>query len=181
MTRRFGLALGTAAATGTLGLLVLTGCGVTGADAANGLTADEQALTSTGIQVTGASDVTPSPSASGETNDGKTDARSRAERRRRYLRRNTLHGQITVKTKDGTKTVAVQRGTVTAVSATSLSVKSSDGFTETWVLNSGTKVRADGKAGSASALRTGEELGVAGGMAGNTSTARLVVVPKTGS
>jgi hypothetical protein len=180
MTRRFGLALGTAAATGTLGLLVLTGCGVTGAEATNGLTADEQALTSTGIQVTGASDVTPSPSASSDQH-GNTTAKTRAERRRRYLRRNTLHGQITVKTKDGTKTVAVQRGTVTAVSATSLSVKSSDGFTETWVLNSGTKVRADGKAGSASALRTGEELGVAGGMAGNTSTARLVVVPKTGS
>jgi hypothetical protein len=178
MTRRFGLALGTAVATGTLGLLVLTGCGLTGADATTGLTADEQALTNTGIQV---GDVTPAPSASGDQNG---QARTKAERRRaaaRYLRRNTLHGDITVKTKDGTKTIAVQRGTVTAVSATSLSVKSTDGFTETWVLNSKTKVRVDGRSSSASSLKTGEELGVAGGMTGNTSTARLVVVPKTTS
>lgn len=180
MTRRFGLALGTAVATGTLGLLVLTGCGLTGADATTGLTADEQALTNTGIQV---GDVTPSPSASSDQN-GDSGSKTKAERRRaagRYLRRNTLHGQVTVKTKDGTKTIAVQRGTVTAVSATSLSVKSTDGFTETWVLNSKTKVRVDGQSSSASNLKTGEELGVAGGMTGNTSTARLVVVPKTAS
>lgn len=178
MTRRTGLALGTAVATGTLGLLVLSGCGIA-SGAASGLTADEQALTHTGIQV---GDVTPSPSASADQQGN--GAKTKGERRRaarRYLRRNTLHGEIAVKTKDGTKTIAVQRGTVTAVSATSLSVKSSDGFSQTWVVNTKTKVRVDGQASSASSLKTGEELGVAGGMTGNTATARLVVVPKTGS
>jgi hypothetical protein len=166
-------------ATGTLGLLVLTGCGTgAGTTATTALSADEQALTSTGIEVVG--DTTPAPSAS--DNQNGSAPKDRAARRRaaaKYLRHNTLHGQVTVKTKDGTKTVAVQRGTVTAVSATSLTVKSTDGFTQTWALNDDTKVRADQKQSDRSAVKTGEELGVAGAMSGNTSTARLVVIPKT--
>ena len=44
-----------------------------------------------------------------------------------------LHGEAVVKTKDGgTKTVAVQRGEVTAIDGDSVTVKSTDGFTLTW-------------------------------------------------
>ena len=46
---------------------------------------------------------------------------------------NTLHGEAVVQTKDGgTKTVAVQRGEVTAIDGDSMTVKSTDGFTMTW-------------------------------------------------
>ncbi|MDQ4502819.1 DUF5666 domain-containing protein [Sinomonas sp. ASV322] len=52
----------------------------------------------------------------------------------------TLHGQMTVKKPDGTiQTIFIQRGTVTDVSDTKVTVKSDDGFTQTYVLNSSTK------------------------------------------
>ena len=46
--------------------------------------------------------------------------------------KNALHGEAVVQTDEGTKTVVVQRGAVTAVAATSVTVKSTDGFTLTW-------------------------------------------------
>ena len=52
----------------------------------------------------------------------------------------TLHGQMTVKKPDGTiQTVFVQRGTVTDVSDTKVTVKSDDGFTQSYTLNSSTR------------------------------------------
>ena len=57
-----------------------------------------------------------------------------------------LHGELTVPQADGTGTevILVQRGAVTAVSSTSLSVKSTDGFTSTYKVSSSTRVRAAG-------------------------------------
>ena len=57
--------------------------------------------------------------------------------------RGALHGELTVPQADGTGTevILVQRGTVTAVSGTSLSVKSTDGFTSTYTVSSSTLVR----------------------------------------
>jgi hypothetical protein len=48
-----------------------------------------------------------------------------------------LHGQVTIqKPGGGYETLDVQRGTVTAVSATSLTVKSTDGYTTTYAVTS---------------------------------------------
>ena len=57
-----------------------------------------------------------------------------------------LHGELTVPQADGigTEVILVQRGAVTAVSSTSLSVKSTDGFTSTYKVSSSTRVRAAG-------------------------------------
>ncbi|GAB1513687.1 hypothetical protein [Actinophytocola sp. KF-1] len=55
-----------------------------------------------------------------------------------------LHGEVVLsKEGGGTQTVQVQRGAVTSVSATGVTVKSSDGFTTAYVVNGDTKVRAD--------------------------------------
>ncbi len=55
-----------------------------------------------------------------------------------------LHGEVVLsKEGGGTQTVQVQRGAVTEVSATGVTVKSSDGFTTAYVVNKDTKVRAD--------------------------------------
>jgi hypothetical protein len=52
------------------------------------------------------------------------------------------HGELTLRTQDGgDKTVDVQRGSVTAVRLTSISVKSLDGFTATYAVTSATKIR----------------------------------------
>lgn len=56
--------------------------------------------------------------------------------------RRTLHGEFVVAGKDGKPmTVKVQRGVVTDVSATSITVKSSDGFSASYVINVETRIR----------------------------------------
>lgn len=69
-----------------------------------------------------------------------------------------LHGTLVVPKGTGTQTVDVQRGTVTAASATSLTVTSTDGFTRTYLLDAKTVV--DAGRDTASAIRKGDEVGV---------------------
>ena len=70
-----------------------------------------------------------------------------------------LHGSyVTAKQGGGYQTVDVQQGTVTGVSATSITVKSADGFSQTYVVKPDTKVHAD-KDGIGS-IKAGDEVGV---------------------
>lgn len=174
MTRtRIALTLTTLGLTGLLGL---TGCGLTPhtvasrADAVADVSDEAYALRTVGLDTEGAAD--PSPSAS-------TGAAPRVEHRRairKYLRKNTLHGEVTVKAKDGVKTIVVQRGTVTAVTSTGVSVKSSDGYALTWAFGDKLRIVQDKKAVQASALKTGQSIGLAGTKSGSTDTARLIVI-----
>jgi hypothetical protein len=51
------------------------------------------------------------------------------------------HGEVTVTGSDGEPvTLTVQRGVVTAASATSVSVRSDDGFSQTYAVNAATRV-----------------------------------------
>jgi len=68
-------------------------------------------------------------------------ARGGARLGRRALLQRLEHGQLTLRLRGGTKTVDLQRGTVTAVSPTSISVTSPDGFKDTYAVNGDTKVR----------------------------------------
>lgn len=79
-------------------------------------------------------------------------------------------------------TLQGQRGTITKVSSTALTVKSADGFTATYALDSKTKVHADGKTASPSSLKTGQQIAVVATKSGSTFTARTVAVgtPKSG-
>ena len=61
--------------------------------------------------------------------------------------RNVLHGQFVTRSKDDAKTFVthtVVRGAVTAVSATSITVKAADGFSQTFTVNADTKVHQRG-------------------------------------
>lgn len=59
----------------------------------------------------------------------------------------TLHGEVTrPNAAGGTEALLVQTGTVTASSATEVTVKSSDGFTETYAVTGDTTVRGPAKA-----------------------------------
>ncbi|MEU4241194.1 hypothetical protein [Actinoplanes sp. NPDC026619] len=96
---------------------------------------------------------------------------------RKYLRRNTLHGEVVIDTKkNGKQTVVVQRGSVTAVTADSVSVKSTDGFALTWKFGDKLRLVQDRKTISASALKTGAEIGIAGTKDGSVASARLIAV-----
>jgi hypothetical protein len=75
---------------------------------------------------------------------------------RRELR-STGHVTVTRHTpKHGTVTVLVQRGEVTALSPTSISLKSKDGYTHSYVITAATKVREKGQPVQLSDLRVGE-------------------------
>jgi hypothetical protein len=149
-----------------LGLSGLTACGAGPAPA--DVTAEAAALEAVGLQAPAA----PAPSASVSA---KANGKGRPAVRR-YLRKNTLHGEVTVQGKDGVRTVVVQRGTVTAVSGTQLSVRSADGFALTWTLGDKVRVRQDKAKADVSAVKTGARVGVAGAKEGSATTARLVVV-----
>jgi len=173
MTRtRIALTLTTLSLAGLLGLTACgVGAGPTGAPAvaAADLADEAYALTAVGMSTSLEDD--PAPAASDSATLGE---RRRAARK--FLRKNTLHGEMTVQGKNGVKTVVVQRGTVTAVDATSVSVKSTDGFTQTWTLGDPLRVVQNRKAADAAAIKTGAEVGVAGKKDGDKTVARLVAI-----
>lgn len=81
------------------------------------------------------------------------------------------HGELVVRTRDGFKTVEVQRGTVTAATATSLTVRSADGYTAAYPISATTRVRVNGHQADATSLRKGQTVGVlAEKQAGGLST-----------
>jgi hypothetical protein len=89
---------------------------------------------------------------------------------------NLLHGEFVVKNNDGKVTTMVeQHGSVTAVSATSISLKSEDGFTGTYAVNNDTRVRVGGGPGAITGVKTGNEAWVIA-TKGSTSTATILVV-----
>jgi len=92
--------------------------------------------------------------------------------------RGVLHGRLTVRTRTGAATLSVQRGVVTAVDATSVTVLSTDGFSTTWTFDPGVKVRTKGRRGTVSDLRVGARIGLVGSGDETAPTATHVVVPK---
>ena len=179
MTRtRMALTLSTL---GLAGLLGLSACGAaadTGLGAAPAAEAADFSDEATALQTVGFEtglEVAPAPSASSTAAapQGKVKKRIAA---RKFLRKNTLHGEITVQGKDGVRTIVVQRGTVTAVTAGGLTVKSTDGFVLTWTFGAKLRVVQDKKTVQTTALKVGAEVGVAGAKDGDATSARLIGV-----
>lgn len=117
-----------------------------------------------------------SPSASPTAHEGKDHPRKHHPRKARPFR--GVHGEATVRRKDGFHLATWQRGKITTVSATGLTVRSADGVSWTWTTNGDTRVRKDGEKSELKALANGDQVLVAGQRAGTTRTARLVRVPK---
>src|SRR3954452_18742330 len=82
-----------------------------------------------------------------------------------------LHGELVVPQEDGTgtRTITVQSGTVTSVSSSRLSVRSTDGFTATYVVNSSTRLA--GVSGGISAVKKDHQVVVVASKSGSTLTA----------
>ncbi|MEV0938851.1 hypothetical protein [Micromonospora wenchangensis] len=154
-------------------------------DVAAALGVEGQALAALGLDpveldllAAPAASTTPSPEAGDK---GKRGERAKELRQRRQARvllgRNGLHGEAVVQTKDGTKTVVVQRGEVTAIDGDSATVKSTDGFTLTWKLGDQLRVVERRTTVKASDVKVGTKVNVAGAKDGDASVARLIVVP----
>jgi hypothetical protein len=160
-----------------IGVLAVGGCGVNSTDAVS-LAADSspEAQTLVGMGVNPAllaADTSASPSASASASGAHP---GKLRRIRVELRKKMLHGEATVQTKNGTETIAGQRGTVTAVTSTTVTVKSTDGFTETWTFGSPIRVVRDKKAGQVGDVKTGVQIAVAGPKTDGTYDARLIVL-----
>jgi len=158
------------AALGAVTLLGLAACG--GTDVTDSMTPEAAALTAVGFsQPDLAPDADPSPSASAKPH------RDKRPRLRRELAQHVEHGEVVVQTKDGDKTVDVQRGTITAITASSITVKSADGFSQTWAFGTKLRVVAHQKKAQVSDVKNGIQIGVAGVKNGSTVTANLIVIP----
>jgi hypothetical protein len=84
-----------------------------------------------------------------------------------------VHGQFVIaKSGGGYQTVDVQDGQVTAVSTTSITLKSSDGFTKTYVVTSSTMV--DAQRDGIGSVKVGNQASVFATVSGSTVTATNV-------
>ena len=86
-----------------------------------------------------------------------------------------LHGEFTIRKPDGSgfETVATQTGEVTAVSPSSITVKSEDGFSRTYSVDENTVVGA-GRDGIGT-VKTGDTVRVAGVVEGGTARAGAIM------
>ncbi len=190
MARRgMALVLGVA----VVGVLSLGACGVRGpagsggpagdADAAQVGSPEGQVLAAMGydladLAVADQAMTEVAPSTGPDGGPGAGPGRKKWRPGRAWLGKRVLHGEVVVETPNGNKTVDVQRGTVTAIDAKSVTVKSSDGFTQTWTFGNPIHVVEHRTAVQPSAIAVGTEIGVAGVKEGSTLTARLIVIPR---
>jgi hypothetical protein len=191
--RRAGIALGAA---GIVAILGLAGCGrfdrsqAPAADSPASAETSELSWAGQALQAVGfeTADLAPAEAAGSAPSADPTPSSVKdkptkpgANRRHRLVRyafgRNALHGEAVVKTDDGTKTVVAQRGTVTAINATTVTVKSTDGFTLTWTFGTPITVIEHRAQVQPNAIAVGTTLGIAGEKTADTTTAHLIVVP----
>lgn len=157
----------------------LTALGFADTDVTGGTAADGPGQANAPADVTATGSATPDASAA-------PDKRRHPSLRRLLIRRATMakhveHGSVTVQTRNGNETIDVQRGTITAISSTSMTVKSADGFTLTWTFGDKMRVLENRSTIQPTDVKAGETVGVAGEKSGSTETARLVVIPKQGT
>jgi hypothetical protein len=84
-----------------------------------------------------------------------------------------VHGRYTVKSGAGYKTIDVQVGSVSAVTPTSVTVVSSDGFSATYVVQASTVV--DSQAGGISSVAKTDQVRIEGLVSGNNTTATSII------
>jgi hypothetical protein len=88
-----------------------------------------------------------------------------------------LHGEGLVQTKKGPVRVAMQNGEATALTQTSVTVRSSDGYTRTWVLDKNVKVYDKRHTLQPGALRAGADLAIAGTAPAANGSASAAATP----
>ncbi|MGF9647468.1 DUF5666 domain-containing protein [Pseudarthrobacter oxydans] len=165
------------------------------------------ALTGTGVAIAWAADPSP-PSSSTPGNSDKAQGHNKPDKAQgsnkpdkaqghnkpdKTQRPQHLHGESVVKKADGTFVTELgQRGTVEAVSGTSITVKSEDGYSQAYAVNAETKIAqvppadstpgtADGgkrpkpAAGSIADIATGDVVRISGVKSGDQVTAERIL------
>jgi hypothetical protein len=116
------------------------------------------ALAGGGTAVALADTSTPTPSA--PSSSAPAPAATGAAKKHRALERRAEHGEVVLHGKGGDRTVDVQRGVVTASSPTSVTVRSTDGFTATYAFTPSSKVRKQKAASQPSAVAVNDRVGI---------------------
>ena len=156
---------------GSLALGALLATGVSGvAMAANGSTSNSGSSASSAKQGTHGSKDAAGTLSTRDDKGGKGAGRGGSHG---MGRGHALHSTATIKDSTGAfVNIASVQGAVTAVSATSITVKAEDGFTATYVVNANTKVHTDAKKdGTIADVAVGQIAEVRGTSAGSTLTA----------
>jgi hypothetical protein len=100
------------------------------------------------------------------------------------LGRRVLHGEVTVQTQEGVKTIVMARGEVTALSRDAITVKSSDGVETSFAIDGDTRYGFRNEPAPTAELKVGEAAFVAGEKSGDRAVAKRVVsgeVPQRGA
>jgi hypothetical protein len=139
-------------------------------------------LGTAGVAAATSDNSTPTPTPTAATAPSSSGAPAADHARAKWAKRaffaRGMHGEWVVKGKDGKPTtLETIRGQVTAVGPTSITIKAEDGFTETFVVNSDTKVKG-ADVSSISAVKVGAKGAAVGVKVANTITARAVHVRK---
>ena len=143
-----------------------------GAAVVGGTTAALAAANDSGTPATSASASASAPAAAKGAHGGRLAG---------LLARRFEHGEWVSKGESGTETHDAIRGTVSAVSPTSVSVKADDGYSLTFIVDSNTKVllrengKGSAKKGAIGDVKDGDHVLVAGVKSGSTVTANHVV------
>jgi hypothetical protein len=131
-------------------------------------------LVSAGGAALAAQDATTTTQLPGVSAD-KARALGRGGGWRHVLGRRVLHGEVTVETQEGVKTLVVAYGTVTALSKDAITVKSSDGVETSFKLDGDTRFGFRDEPAPSAELKAGEDAFVTGEKSGDSTTARRVV------
>ncbi|WP_239329229.1 hypothetical protein [Frankia sp. CiP3] len=120
--------------------------------------------------------VTPTANATTATADPISEVASDVRGHRAWLADKGVHGEFVARTADGFKTFEVQKGTVTAVSGSSLTVRSDDGYTVSYSVTDSTIVRRGKNKVDISTVKAGEKIVIGARVDGQTRTALRVIV-----
>ena len=123
----------------------------------------------------GATTTTQAPGASADKAKARAGMLGRGGGWRHALGRRVLHGEVTVQTKDGVKTVVMAYGQVTALSGTAITVKSSDGIQTSFGIDGDTRFGFRNEPAPSAELKVGEDAFVAGENSGDRAVATRVV------
>src|SRR5512132_3023790 len=94
---------------------------------------------------------------------------------RHALGRRVLHGEVTVQTKEGVKTLVLAYGQVTTLSKDAITVRSSDGVQTSFAIDGDTRFGFRNQPAPRAELKVGEDAFVAGEKSGGRPTAKRIV------
>jgi hypothetical protein len=132
-----------------------------------------------GASIASADTPSPAPSANPSSSTapqaGKHAGKQAAKHaRHQALANRALHGEATLGGPKKQRVVDFQRGTVSRVSATSITVKSPDGFTATYAVNAQTKVRKEKALAKIADVKAADHVRVVAVKSGSAVTAKAV-------